>query len=45
MLQGARVWIPDPDEVWRGAVLKEDYKGQKQLAIEYEDEQVRFEYL
>ncbi|ELT88116.1 hypothetical protein CAPTEDRAFT_225225 [Capitella teleta] len=34
----ARVWIPDPELVWRGAILKEDYTGQKKLAIEYDEE-------
>lgn len=33
----ARVWIPDPDIVWKGAVLLEDYVGQKKLLVEYED--------
>ncbi|KAJ8311363.1 hypothetical protein KUTeg_010718 [Tegillarca granosa] len=35
--KGARVWIPDPEVVWRGAELLEDYKGQNQLKIQYED--------
>ncbi len=38
--QEARVWMPDPDIVWRAAQLTEDYKGQKSLAIEYEDGEV-----
>lgn len=32
----ARVWIPDPDIVWKGATLLEDYKGQKELKIQFE---------
>ncbi|CAH1789346.1 unnamed protein product, partial [Owenia fusiformis] len=39
--KGARVWIPDAEEVWRGADLLEDYKGQKTLKIEYENKQGR----
>jgi hypothetical protein len=38
--QGARLWIRDPEVVWRGAVLLEDYKGQKELQVKYEDEEV-----
>ncbi|KAK2149285.1 hypothetical protein LSH36_457g02032 [Paralvinella palmiformis] len=37
VLRDARVWIPDPDLVWKGAVLREDYVGQKKLRVEYED--------
>lgn len=36
--QGARVWIPDPDEVWIGASLLEDWKpGQTTLSLETEE--------
>ncbi|BFZ14098.1 hypothetical protein BsWGS_17137 [Bradybaena similaris] len=35
--KGARVWIPDPDRVWRAAELLEDYKGQSTLRIQYEE--------
>ncbi|CAL1542577.1 unnamed protein product [Lymnaea stagnalis] len=35
--KGARVWIPDPDRVWRAAELLEDYKGQSALRIQYEE--------
>ncbi|RUS80504.1 hypothetical protein EGW08_011725 [Elysia chlorotica] len=34
---GARVWIPDPERVWRAAELLEDYKGQTTLKIQYEE--------
>ena len=37
LLQGARVWIPDSEQVWAGAVLLEDWKGQGTLAVETED--------
>lgn len=33
----ARVWLPDPNLVWKCATLLEDFKGQKQLAIRYDD--------
>ncbi|KAK2184041.1 hypothetical protein NP493_284g03000 [Ridgeia piscesae] len=33
----ARVWVADPEAVWLGAKLLQDYKGEKQLRIEYED--------
>lgn len=33
----ARVWVPDAEQVWRGAILKEDYKGKPTLQVEYED--------
>ncbi|GFR68421.1 myosin-Vb [Elysia marginata] len=36
-VKGARVWIPDPDRVWRAAELLEDYKGQTTLKIQYEE--------
>ncbi|NWW10869.1 MYO5B protein, partial [Oreocharis arfaki] len=38
-LQYTRVWIPDPDEVWRSAEIIEDYKeGDKSLQLKLEDE-------
>lgn len=40
IFQGARVWIPDPEVVWRGAELLEDFKGQSQIKIQYEDGEV-----
>ncbi|KAK3095804.1 hypothetical protein FSP39_019412 [Pinctada imbricata] len=36
-VKGARIWIPDPELVWRGAELAEDYKGQVKVKIQYED--------
>ncbi|XP_072808368.1 unconventional myosin-Vb-like isoform X1 [Vicugna pacos] len=40
--QYTRVWIPDPDEVWRSAELTKDYKeGEKSLQLRLEDETVR----
>ena len=30
--------MPDADMVWRSAVLLEDYKGQKQLTVRFEDD-------
>nr|XP_013012542.1 unconventional myosin-Vb [Cavia porcellus] len=37
--QYTRVWIPDPDEVWRSAELTKDYKeGEKSLQLKLEDE-------
>uniref|UniRef100_A0A8C4LBX5 Unconventional myosin-Vb n=1 Tax=Equus asinus asinus TaxID=83772 RepID=A0A8C4LBX5_EQUAS len=34
-----RVWIPDPDEVWRSAELTKDYKeGDKSLQLRLEDD-------
>ena len=36
-LQDARVWIPDAEVVWKSAVLLQDYKGQKEIDIQYED--------
>ena len=41
-LQEARVWVPDSEFVWKGAVLLEDYTGQKELRAEYENGQVSF---
>ncbi|XP_067654116.1 unconventional myosin-Va-like isoform X2 [Haliotis asinina] len=35
--KGARVWIPDPEEVWRAAELLEPYTGQSKLKIQYEE--------
>ncbi|XP_069102080.1 LOW QUALITY PROTEIN: unconventional myosin-Va-like [Argopecten irradians] len=35
--KGARVWIPDPEIVWRAAELLENYTGQKSVKIQYED--------
>ncbi|ELW69365.1 Myosin-Vb [Tupaia chinensis] len=37
-----RVWIPDPDEVWRSAELTKDYKeGDRSLQLKLEDETIR----
>ncbi|XP_071436112.1 unconventional myosin-Vb isoform X2 [Pithys albifrons albifrons] len=39
-----RVWIPDPDEVWRSAEVIKDYKeGDKSLQLKLEDETL-YEY-
>nr|XP_045233709.1 unconventional myosin-Vb isoform X4 [Macaca fascicularis] len=39
--QCTRVWIPDPDEVWRSAELTKDYKeGDKSLQLRLEDETI-----
>ncbi|KAF4803805.1 Unconventional myosin-Vb [Turdus rufiventris] len=39
-----RVWIPDPDEVWRSAEITKDYKeGDKTLQLKLEDESL-YEY-
>ncbi|ELR63004.1 Myosin-Vb, partial [Bos mutus] len=39
LFQYTRVWIPDPDEVWRSAELTKDYKeGDKSLQLRLEDE-------
>ncbi|XP_014750384.1 PREDICTED: unconventional myosin-Vb isoform X1 [Sturnus vulgaris] len=39
-----RVWIPDPDEVWRSAEIIKDYKeGDKSLQLKLEDETL-YEY-
>ncbi|XP_021086551.1 unconventional myosin-Vb isoform X4 [Mesocricetus auratus] len=36
-----RVWIPDPDEVWRSAELTKDYKeGDKTLQLRLEDDTI-----
>ena len=38
--KGARIWIPDPERVWRGAELLRDYKtGDKELLIQTEDDE------
>ena len=34
------MWVADPEAVWLGAKLLQDYKGEKQLRIEYEDGKV-----
>ncbi|NXS02186.1 MYO5A protein, partial [Oxylabes madagascariensis] len=37
-LQYARVWIPDPEEVWKSAELLKDYKpGDKVLQLRLEE--------
>uniref|UniRef100_A0A3Q1EY22 Myosin motor domain-containing protein n=1 Tax=Acanthochromis polyacanthus TaxID=80966 RepID=A0A3Q1EY22_9TELE len=37
--QFTRVWIPDPDEVWRAAEISRDYKeGESVLHLQLEDE-------
>lgn len=42
-LQYTRVWIPDPDEVWKSAEIIKDYKeGDKSLQLKLEDETVSF---
>uniref|UniRef100_A0A674HNA2 Myosin VB n=1 Tax=Taeniopygia guttata TaxID=59729 RepID=A0A674HNA2_TAEGU len=42
--QYTRVWIPDPDEVWRSAEIIKDYKvGDKSLQLKLEDETL-YEY-
>ncbi|XP_020827978.1 unconventional myosin-Vb [Phascolarctos cinereus] len=39
--QFTRVWIPDPDEVWRSAEIVKDYKeGEKILHLKLEDETI-----
>ena len=35
--KGARIWIPDPEAIWRGAELLEDYTGQTQVKVQYEE--------
>lgn len=41
--QYTRVWIPDPDEVWKSAEIIKDYKeGDKSLQLKLEDETVSF---
>ncbi|NWX84855.1 MYO5B protein, partial [Nothoprocta ornata] len=40
-LQYTRVWIPDPDEVWKSAEIIKDYKeGDKSLRLKLEDETI-----
>uniref|UniRef100_A0A8C4V0Q2 Myosin VB n=1 Tax=Falco tinnunculus TaxID=100819 RepID=A0A8C4V0Q2_FALTI len=42
--QNTKVWIPDPDEVWRSAEIIKDYKeGDKSLHLKLEDETL-YEY-
>ncbi len=37
-LQRARVWVRDPELVWKGGELTKDYKeGDKELNVELED--------
>ncbi|CAG2205322.1 MYO5 [Mytilus edulis] len=36
-VKGARIWIADPEAIWRGAELLEDYKGPGQIKVRYED--------
>lgn len=41
VFQYTRVWIPDPDEVWRSAELTKDYnEGDKSLQLRLEDDTV-----
>jgi len=41
IFQYTRVWIPDPDEVWRSAEIVKDYKeGDSVLHLKLEDESV-----
>lgn len=42
VLQFTRVWIPDPEEVWKAAEITSDYKeGDSVLHLKLEDETVR----
>uniref|UniRef100_A0A8C3S232 Unconventional myosin-Vb n=1 Tax=Chelydra serpentina TaxID=8475 RepID=A0A8C3S232_CHESE len=42
--QYTKVWIPDPDEVWRSAEIIKDYKeGDKSLHLKFEDDTI-YEY-
>ncbi|NXU28128.1 MYO5A protein, partial [Thalassarche chlororhynchos] len=42
-LQYARVWIPDPEEVWKSAELLKDYKpGDKVLQLRLEEGKVEY---
>ena len=42
IIKGARIWIPDPESVWRGAELLKDFKsGDKTLLVHTEDGEVR----
>uniref|UniRef100_A0A669QZC0 Uncharacterized protein n=1 Tax=Phasianus colchicus TaxID=9054 RepID=A0A669QZC0_PHACC len=37
-IQGTRVWIPDPEEVWKSAEISQDYKeGDRSLHLQLED--------
>ncbi|XP_076081183.1 unconventional myosin-Va-like isoform X3 [Mytilus galloprovincialis] len=36
-VKGARIWISDPEAIWRGAELLEDYKGPGEIKVRYED--------
>lgn len=41
VFQFARVWIPDPEEVWKSAELLKDYKpGDKVLLLHLEEGKV-----
>lgn len=41
MLQYTRVWIPDPEDVWRAAEIIKDYtEGEPILYLKLEDETV-----
>ena len=34
------MWIPDPELVWKGAVLLEDYVGQKEIKVLFDEGEV-----
>ncbi|XP_062613392.1 unconventional myosin-Va-like isoform X4 [Saccostrea cucullata] len=36
-VKGARIWVPDAENVWLGAELLENYTGQKKIKIQLED--------
>ena len=37
-MQFTRVWIPDPEEVWKSAEITQDYKdGDRSLHLQLED--------
>lgn len=41
VFQGARVWLPDADFVWRGAELLEDFKAAPcKIKVQYEEGEV-----
>lgn len=41
MFQYTRVWIPDPEEVWKPAEIIKDYReGESVLHLKLEDESV-----
>lgn len=45
LFQFTRVWIPDPEDVWRAAEIVRDYKeGEPVLHLKLEDETV-FKFL